>query len=942
MDPYIDIVEKLVGEKLERFVPIRKRLLYVVNHSVTYIENGYALRTHMIATGLVKLGYEVLCLIKPGRPWDFSYCERSVEFSETIDGVSYYHMPKDYRSQSREYELLDDYSIINEFVKVYRPALIIGATNYRVSAPAYICSRQYGLGFVNEVRGFWELSAAAIPGQAKSYSDVDVARDRYLSNKSDLVLTINERMKSKIVNSGVDENRVLVVKNTSVDVGGQTKVAKYDALVEGINEATTVFCYAGNFNAYERVDEICKAVVDVKRLGGNVHLLLIGEGEFSPLADWPGISFIGQVKNSDLVRIYSIVDVFVLNRSKSTVAEIVQPYKYCEAERFCSTVIAPDYMSGVFDGYDCKIEYFQDGQLKEKIIECSRISHNLNIKCNSKEFFDISNYLVEFSRELNGLIGELDAVPETSYSKVLEMLTEEVFGYSSVETIVREIDDLLVAGQLQDALVLAKKILSIDKHNISGNVLDVCIKTLFYNMRYKEIEELISDASNISASAKKICALSSAYEKLKFEFSNVVENGVSYPGFIPTKGKSLYFLHSSLPYFSGGYATRAHGLAVALRKTGTDICVYTRPNFPYDVRRELKDCDLDLKKVVDGVVYTRTTCKSVRLRNEAEYMLDCIKVFDDAIVKERPDYIHGRSTYQISLPALIAARIHKLPFVYEVSGLWEIVHESRSNSNERRWETEKIRYFETLVAKSADAVYTLTNAMRLELISRGVDGKKIHILPNCTNPDVFTPKTKDPEILNALGIEANVPVIGYIGSFQDYEGLDDLILACELMSERDIYNDFRLLLVGDGPYFEVIKEIVMSSKISHRVIMPGRVPHEKAVEFYTIVDICPFPRKSWPVCEMVSPMKPLEALSMEKAVVVSDVLALSEMIVEGETGFSFKKGNIEDLSAVLEKLTKSKSTRESVGAAARSWVQSHRTWSNVVESFFQSGKVKKI
>lgn len=122
--------------------------------------------------------------------------------------------------------------------------------------------------------------------------------------------------------------------------------------------------------------------------------------------------------------------------------------------------------------------------------------------------------------------------------------------------------------------------------------------------------------------------------------------------------------------------------------------------------------------------------------------------------------------------------------------------------------------------------------------------------------------------------------------------------------------EFRLLLVGNenasgqgrGPISEEIINIAETNGFSEWLIMPGRVPHEEVENYYSLIDIAPFPRKPWPVCEMVSPMKPLEAFAMEKAVVVSSVRALQEMVEHEQTGLIFEKGNVESLANVLERL----------------------------------------
>lgn len=402
--------------------------------------------------------------------------------------------------------------------------------------------------------------------------------------------------------------------------------------------------------------------------------------------------------------------------------------------------------------------------------------------------------------------------------------------------------------------------------------------------------------------------------------------------------RAVYFLHSSLPYASGGYAIRAHGIACALRTAGIDIRPITRPRFPFDATHlDEKKNELPHILTVDHIPYQRTEGTISRTGStESLYMRDCVDKFEAVLRAERPAVVHGRSTYLIALPALIAARRCGIPFVYEISGLWEIVHESRADAKNKKRDTSTIRLLEKITAENADHVFTLTEAMRQEMISRGVSPDKITLTPNCVAPETFTPQARDESRAAALGIPDSVPVIGYIGSFVDYEGLDDLIKACTPLAKKGL--DFRLLLVGDGTEFNNIREAAAHSGIQNKIILTGRIPHEEVSSYYSLIDICPFPRKAWPVCEMVSPLKPLEAMAMGKAIVVSSVAALAEMVTDNVTGRVFRKSDTLDLSHKLEELLENEALRQRIGTAARDWAVRNRNWGIVCDHILQKYK----
>lgn len=396
--------------------------------------------------------------------------------------------------------------------------------------------------------------------------------------------------------------------------------------------------------------------------------------------------------------------------------------------------------------------------------------------------------------------------------------------------------------------------------------------------------------------------------------------------------KIAYFLHNTLPYSSGGYATRGHGLAQGLKSNGCNIICVSRPGYPHDIPGDNAGKDLPKHDLVDGIDYYRIFSPLRTGIDANAYMIESAKAIKNFLIEQKVEIVLAASNHITAIPAGMAARELGLPYFYEVRGFWEVTRLSREP------EFEKSKLYKTQIRNeteaviNADAVFTLTEPMKEELVKRGVSKENITLLPNSCDPSRFKPRSRDIQLANKLNIPDDVPVIGYIGSFVQYEGLENLAKACSMLLKRGI--DFRLLLVGNenasgterGPITEEILRIANEDGLVSKLIMPGRVPHEEVEAYYSLVDIAPFPRKPQPVCEMVSPMKPLEALAMEKAVLVSSVRALKEMIIENETGLVFEKGNIMDFSNKLEILLRDKKMRDRLGKAGRKWVELERTW----------------
>ena len=401
---------------------------------------------------------------------------------------------------------------------------------------------------------------------------------------------------------------------------------------------------------------------------------------------------------------------------------------------------------------------------------------------------------------------------------------------------------------------------------------------------------------------------------------------------VTVKKRIAYILHNSFPYSSGGYATRAVGVADGLRNHGYEVVVINRPGFPLDIKPELTESDVSESEIISGFEYVRTLYPLRKGLTAYEYMLKAADALQRRFEEYKPEVVIAASNHITAIPALIAAKRLGIPFIYEVRGFWEITRVSREPEFEKTSSFAVQVALETIAANYASYVYTLTNPMISELVKRGVSKEKIGLIPNSCNPEDFTPKTRNKSLARKLHIPANIPVIGYIGTFVQYEGLDDLAEACGFLKQKGI--KFRLLLVGNenasgldrGPITQKILDLAEQFDFTDWLIMPGRVPHEEVEAYYSLIDIAPFPRKPQPVCEMVSPMKPLEASAMKKAIIVSSVQALTEMIVDGKTGLVFKKGDTQDLALKIEALLENKKLREQLGENGRAWVENERTW----------------
>lgn len=308
-------------------------------------------------------------------------------------------------------------------------------------------------------------------------------------------------------------------------------------------------------------------------------------------------------------------------------------------------------------------------------------------------------------------------------------------------------------------------------------------------------------------------------------------------------------------------------------------------------------------------------------------MFDYTERYSKALKKlaraERPAIIHAASNHWNGLTAVKTARKLGIPSIYEVRGLWEVTRGSRNPEWAKGNMFQFMARMEADAAKGATHVFAITEALREELISRGVDENKIQIVPNGVDTQRFTPIPRDEELAATLGVTGKT-VIGYVGSVLDYEGIELMLEAAQqLKRDRD---DFHVLIVGDGAELERFQSFVAENAMEDVVTFTGRVPHEEVERYYSLIDITPFPRLPLPVCEMVSPLKPFEAMAMGKAVVASDVAALKEIVTPGLNGYLYAKGRAESLLEQLTRLLDDPEHTRALGQQARDWVVENRDW----------------
>ncbi len=950
-------------------------MLYVAASALPYHTSGYTIRTQELVRSLLKSGLKVSVLTKPGYPWDRADRRGEPQGQRSVvEQIEYLHLPQPSHALPLDAYFDDAARAIAAVATRRKVALIHAASNHVNALPALMAARSLGIPFVYEMRGLWELSRASKTPDYDSTERFQIGIDleAYVARHADKVYVISAALGRHIEAWGVAPERIALLPNCVNLETMRKAVAKAPAA----KPAVFTVGYAGALVGYEGLDLLIEAIAQLKADAITVDACIIGDGDVraqlearcAELGLTKQIRFLGKLAPDQARAQLSALHAVALPRKAHQVCELIPPIKLIEAMALGLPVIVPDlpvFREEVVDGQTGVLFKAGDAAALAQALaalagapeQAAALGQRARERAGSARVW--GGFARDVRATVDALAAPIDTAPAAPVSSVEE-------GAEALAALYRRagqqgVVDLVTARLAHATKRVAPELLRIGKL-LSEQGLEEAEHLLAQAALAGDRSEPIlrgafwaaQRAKAFTQSCDIIIELERMYGKTpsdqQQEFLRKLKAAPAYqlsilkevrkpsaPQIDSIPNRLCYVLHNTLPYSSGGYATRSHGVATGIAQAGWDVVVLSRPGFPLDIKPELQAADVNPVDTVDGIPYVRTLAPLRAGMSAREYMLAAADAIEARLREYRPAVVIGASNHVTALPALIAASRLGLPFVYEVRGLWEITRLSRDSGFADTATFAVQKTLEASVAQLADHVFTLTEPMREELVLRGVPQQRIDLLPNSCDPTRFQPVARNAALAASLGIPDGVPVIGYIGTFVDYEGLEDLAAACGLLKQRGV--SFRLLMVGNenasaqgrGPITEQIIEVAAQYGFSDWLILAGRVPHEEVEAYYSLVDVAPFPRKPLPVCEMVSPMKPLEALAMEKAVVVSSVRALVEMIADGKTGLVFEKGSVESLATTLDRLIQSPALRAQLGVAGRQWVERERTWKQIGE-----------
>jgi PEP-CTERM/exosortase A-associated glycosyltransferase len=390
--------------------------------------------------------------------------------------------------------------------------------------------------------------------------------------------------------------------------------------------------------------------------------------------------------------------------------------------------------------------------------------------------------------------------------------------------------------------------------------------------------------------------------------------------------KILHVFDHSLP-LQDGYSSRSWAILQQQLKRGWAVFPVTGPR---------QNSERSGEESVSGLTFYRTADRPSlwgRLPVVKQFwtIWQVYQRLCELIPQLKPDLLHAHSPALNGVAAHLASRKFGLPLVYEVRAFWEDAAVDQGTSSENGVRYRMTRALENYVFRRAQRVTAICEGLKQDIEARAVCVAPVTVIPNAVEYERFARATpRDADLAARHGLKAG-NTLGFVGSFYDYEGLDLLIEAMPRLLARN--PDIRLLLVGGGMQEAALRQQAEHLGLQNEVVFTGRVPYGEVERYYSVVDVLVYPRKSLRLTELVTPLKPLEAMAQRKVFVASDVGGHRELVRDGVTGVLFRADDVASLADAVLGVLGSPDLQSRLRENGLAFVRDERNWRNSVERY---------
>ncbi|MBD3587123.1 glycosyltransferase [Salinimonas sp. HHU 13199] len=898
----LEKAESLLLEDTKKIkVPVHKRVAYIVSHGASYASNGYAIRTQTVAKGLQEAGFEIVCFVKPGRPWVLDE-QIDISIEETIDKVRYVHSEKhrSYVFSSADEELERNVEYYLKMFKIYRPEIILAASDYKVGLPSLIAARILDIPFINEVRGFWELTRLS---KNQCYMDSEeyfqqIEIDTYVAKNSDKVLTLNNQMKSYLEQRGVESNNIKLLPNSV------NKLPPVELKKRKVKSDQFTIGFIGSTNEYEGISDLIDACQLLNDEGYEVKLLIVGSSKaYKNKAETTKTKFswleeVGRVGHCEVPAYYAAIDLIVIPRRNERVCNIVPPLKIVEALSYNKNVVAADIppLAEYASDFD-SITLFKSGDvldLKNTIKSAFKNQKSIKRKkllttSNINEAIDVLNSYIKKTTSKT-ITADAQKLPELQFTRqtaIFSILLDcENINSKSLDYFLSLVD------------VEQNKRLRI---SISAtNVKDPQLIKRFQNLGI--LNTGLADNLQIKNSSYDIVITNNRNGRIPEDDSYELDSGLGiFESVISlaknvSRNKILYVVNTDDSNLSAGYHKRSLHLAEGFLDNEITIPLVSLKSKKFGIRNNINFIPKESKL----------------LRRIIEWL--------------QPATIIAASNHENARPFLELKDSLSFDFVYEMRGLWHETYAAKMLEKNKNYNISGDKYYlqelreELKTVTQSDKIVFICEEMKAYVENKlGRTISNYAVVGNGFKIDKSRPRETKPIKT------ADLLTIGYFGAITYYEGITFLLDAVyDLVSQG--YN-IRVLLLGKNSIKE--KWVLDLSKYDF-VEFGGFV--NNIDEQYEKIDLFVIPRLPYSVCHNVEPLKPFDCFSRQVPLLVSDCDALKRLAADGERAMLFRAGDKQSLKDAIVDLYTSGYPEEML-KRARLWVENNTSWSDLTSKY---------
>jgi glycosyltransferase involved in cell wall biosynthesis len=352
---------------------------------------------------------------------------------------------------------------------------------------------------------------------------------------------------------------------------------------------------------------------------------------------------------------------------------------------------------------------------------------------------------------------------------------------------------------------------------------------------------------------------------------------------------------------------------------GHDVTVVTSSSrLPAVFQRRLltrEDVDgIDVRSV--RVAYANRMTYPRRLVSFALFVLGATWL---ALRAPRPDVVFATSTpLTVAIPGLIAAKLRRVPFVFEVRDLWPEAAIQMSALRRGGLPARLAKWLERAAYRAASQVVALSPGMADGVIAEGVPVSRVHVVPNSSDVDLFTPGDKDPELVERFRLGGRF-VVGYAGAIGPTNALEQQLPgAARELSARGL-DDIAFLVVGEGRSLPSLREAVADLP---NVVLAGVLPKREVPRVTRTCDVMLVLFADVPILAMNSPNKLFDALASGRPVIVNSPGWTRDLVESGRVGLYVPAGDGRALADAIETLARDPESRARMGERARALAES--------------------